>query len=396
MSKPATITQWLQSPAAFSVNDRKAAAAIIKEHPYFVPTRYVEAAAYHNKESFSPSMMSMMQLYKGNWLYFYNFLQSAVTGSGQAAAGDTDVPGTGWNNTLSEEDENIFADTSYEEEQDEALEEEGAAGQFAIWEDETEALLSNSETTGISLQQEKSEMPPDYGFDAIDEAAVAPVIPVMPETGDIIEEVVQEDITIATEIGEDYMIATPANKAPEAIVVPQQEQPPSTPEAKTATTDIPGKKNPLIQPIYTEDYFLYQGIQTPQHTAETGIQKPEEKSLMVVMSFSEWLIHFKTKGEREKEEVEDQKALKTMWQKEKLASALEEENEEIPENVFEMAVNSITREEDLASESLAEIMVKQGKYDKAIEMYRKLSLRNPQKNAYFARKIESINKEKLS
>lgn len=116
---------------------------------------------------------------------------------------------------------------------------------------------------------------------------------------------------------------------------------------------------------------------------------------MVVMSFSEWLMHFKTKGEREKAEAEDQKALKTMWQKEKLAAALEEENEEIPENVFEMAVNSITKEDDLVSESLAEILVKQGKFEKAIDMYKKLSLRNPQKNAYFARKIEQINKEKL-
>jgi pentatricopeptide repeat protein len=48
------------------------------------------------------------------------------------------------------------------------------------------------------------------------------------------------------------------------------------------------------------------------------------------------------------------------------------------------------------SESLAEIYVKQGKLDKALEMYRKLSLRNPQKNAYFADKIKEILKENQS
>ena len=85
-----------------------------------------------------------------------------------------------------------------------------------------------------------------------------------------------------------------------------------------------------------------------------------------------------------------------MWQKEKLAAAIEEENEEIPENVFEMAVNSITKEDGLASEPLAEIYIKQGKPDKAIDIYRKLSLRNPQKSAYFALKIEGILKEKKS
>jgi len=75
---------------------------------------------------------------------------------------------------------------------------------------------------------------------------------------------------------------------------------------------------------------------------------------------------------------------------------MEEENEEIPENVFEMAVNSITKEDGLASESLADIYIKQGRYDQAIEMYRKLSLRNPKKNAYFARRIEEVLKEKQS
>ena len=114
--------------------------------------------------------------------------------------------------------------------------------------------------------------------------------------------------------------------------------------------------------------------------------------LMVMMSFTEWLLHFKSASEKQKEEAEGQKAVKTMWQMEKLAAALEEENEEIPENVFEMAVNSITREEGLASESLAEIYIKQQKFEKAVEMYRKLSLRNPQKNAYFAQKIEDILK----
>lgn len=159
-------------------------------------------------------------------------------------------------------------------------------------------------------------------------------------------------------------------------------------------------EKPLISPVYTEDYFLQQGIKVsaeiPEMIDEFKTIHDEDKSLMVMMSFTEWLLHFKNTSEKLKEENRDQRALKSMWQKEKLAAAMEEENEEIPENVFEMAVNSITKEDGLASESLAEIYIKQEKYDKAIDMYRKLSLRNPQKNAYFARKIEEILKEKLS
>jgi hypothetical protein len=158
--------------------------------------------------------------------------------------------------------------------------------------------------------------------------------------------------------------------------------------------------SPLIYPVYTEDYFLHQGVKVskdlPEEMIDQSQKERDDRSLMVVMSFSEWLLHFKNTSQKQKEEKKDQKSLKTMWQKEKLAAAMEEENEEIPENVFEMAVNSITKEDGLASESLANIYIKQGKYDKAIEMYRKLSLLNPKKNTYFARKIEEVLKEKQS
>ncbi len=168
-------------------------------------------------------------------------------------------------------------------------------------------------------------------------------------------------------------------------------------------TNVETDHDPLIFPIYTKDYFLQQGEKVSEEIPleiselkDAGGMSEEDKSLMVVMSFSEWLLHFKSTSEKQKEETKDQKALKTMWQKEKLAAAMEEENEEIPETVFEMAVNSISKEDGLVSESLADIYIKQGKYDKAIEMYRKLSLRNPQKSAYFARKIEEALKDKQS
>lgn len=196
----------------------------------------------------------------------------------------------------------------------------------------------------------------------------------------------------------DNTSSTPITAVPEEPVTMQTKD-----EQIIAEENQTMQEEPLIQPIYTEDYFLHQGVEVSSDIPDaedlhTQAEKEEDKdkSLMVMMSFAEWLTHFKTKSQKEKEEEQDQKALKTMWQKEKLAAALEEENEEIPEDVFEMAVNSITQEEGLVSESLAEIHVKQGKYDKAIDMYRKLSLRNPQKNAYFARRIEEILKEKQS
>ncbi len=120
-------------------------------------------------------------------------------------------------------------------------------------------------------------------------------------------------------------------------------------------------------------------------------EEEEDKSLMVVMSFTEWLNHFKQKTALEKKEAKEKKALKAAWQKEKLAEAADEEAEEIPEPLFKQAMESISMESSLISESLAEILANQGKREKAISMYKKLSLRNPEKSTYFANRINELN-----
>jgi len=78
--------------------------------------------------------------------------------------------------------------------------------------------------------------------------------------------------------------------------------------------------------------------------------------------------------------------------KEPRISSLHRSAKDIPQTSQDLSEKSITLPSGIISENLAGIMLKQGKTDKAIEIYEKLILKYPQKKAYFASKIEELKK----
>ena len=59
-------------------------------------------------------------------------------------------------------------------------------------------------------------------------------------------------------------------------------------------------------------------------------------------------------------------------------------------NDTDLSANSTEFQDNVVTENLAEIMLKQGKTAKATELYQKLILKYPEKKAYFAQKIDQL------
>lgn len=116
-----------------------------------------------------------------------------------------------------------------------------------------------------------------------------------------------------------------------------------------------------FEPLYTVDYFASQGIKLSENELK------DDKLSQQVRSFTGWL-----------------KSMKKLH-----PGRLPEQNEVI-ERIIQTASEKSNVGSDVLTEAMAEVLVKQNKKEKAIEMYEKLSLMNPSKSAYFAAKIESL------
>lgn len=64
------------------------------------------------------------------------------------------------------------------------------------------------------------------------------------------------------------------------------------------------------------------------------------------------------------------------------------------EKIIDFAAQSLNENEEIASETLAQILGRQGSYDKAIRIYERLKLIYPEKSVFFASEIEKLNKLK--
>jgi len=143
-----------------------------------------------------------------------------------------------------------------------------------------------------------------------------------------------------------------------------EEQPMETQVSLPGLSDLgqqPTETELSFEPYHTVDYFASQGIKfVPE-------EKPADRFGQQLKSFTEWLKTLKRVPDTEV----------------KTADVASEEK------IRELADHSISKD-DVVTETMAEVWVKQGNKEKAIETYNKLSLLNPDKSAYFASLVEQL------
>src|SRR5262249_34512108 len=118
-------------------------------------------------------------------------------------------------------------------------------------------------------------------------------------------------------------------------------------------------------------------------------EKKEEDSKSGKHSFTEWLKTVnKEPAVKPKEEVKKSASSTD----EIISRFIEAEPRIVPSkaefyNPIKMAKQSLEEHDDLISETLAGVFAEQGNLPRAIEMYRKLMLSNPEKSSFFAARI---------
>lgn len=134
-------------------------------------------------------------------------------------------------------------------------------------------------------------------------------------------------------------------------------------ELMNAQKPEPAEEKPVFtfEPFHTVDYFASQGIKLREEKLENDQLGKQVKS------FTQWL-----------------RSMKKIYVEEKKELGLTEEKE-----VVSIATES-NQQTEVVTETMAEVLAKQGKKAQAIDLYRKLSLLHPEKSVYFASRIDEL------
>ncbi len=115
-------------------------------------------------------------------------------------------------------------------------------------------------------------------------------------------------------------------------------------------------------PYHTVDYFASQGIKVEQDN------QSQDQLSRHLRRFTDWLKHMKNMQPNPEDLGTDPEL----------------------ESAIQGIASTSNEAKEIVTETMAEVLEKQGKKDKAIQLYIKLSFLNPDKSAYFASRIQQL------
>lgn len=373
---------------------------IISQYPYFTAARLLLAKKQYTEQKnlLSPAVKKA-QHFSNNMHYFYRFIttdEAVVAAAAEAAAFTAPL------DEIPAHEAPAFEAAVEETVMNEAPVETAPDYEAAV--ETTPAYEAAAETT--SAYEAPAETTPAYEAPAETAPAYEAPVETTPayEAPQAASPLVEEPAEIITFTSGDELTVTPDNVtvAPEQAITQEQikeEEQEMVPEPIIVASDLPVaitaeeveqpiKIFPLdmpalddtttltFQPLYSDDYFAYKRLKDPQKADELN-----EKGKAEMKSFTSWLKEMKTSFA--------DKASKD-WYRQQLNISYQDADPEVSEVVEKMAMSSITLNNDMVTETLAEIWAKQRQYNTAILIYQKLSLLNPAKSAYFAQKIKEL------
>jgi hypothetical protein len=134
------------------------------------------------------------------------------------------------------------------------------------------------------------------------------------------------------------------------------------PQTEQTQNKSPTDLSPLaFEPLHTIDYFASQGIRLKQE------QLGSDKFSQQVKTFTQWL-----------------QSMKKIYHTESGSGGKTEDK-----NITQMA-DASNEQKDILTETMAEVLIQQGKPLQAIQILEKLSLLHPEKSSYFTTRISTI------